>query len=335
MTNPSRTVVDGQRQNAEEGTGGSLSGAHSSEGSPSLVCPCCAGREFKTIVRQIRSIYSTKPYDVVRCQGCGHGMTEPMPSPAELQAIYDRIYSYDVNYAVIDERAYRARFLADKIVRLRPPSGTFRALEIGCMFGTLVKELTARGIATKGIELSKESADFCRAAGLDVTCESVEQFVSRASDERFDVIVLSHVLEHIMDPRAIIEQLAGMLNVNGHLLVCVPNYECWHAKLFGANWGWWQVPVHIHHFCESSLRRLMESLGFDDFSTELRGGDSLIILLTLMNMLGANKVASSGVLSPSKRIAVKAFSKVMRGYTRVGGDDLQIVCRLKSARPAR
>jgi SAM-dependent methyltransferase len=296
------------------------------EGDTRLICPCCGGSVFQSYVRDIRSIYSAKPYDVFQCQQCRHGMSVPVPSEAELKAIYDRIYSYDVHRAVMGEKAYRGRLLAGQIARLRPAHGDFRVLEIGCMFGVLLNELAARGITAQGIELSAEPVRHCQSEGLNVSCESVEQFVARAHSERFEVIVLSHVLEHIRDPRAIIQQLAGLLTHGGHLVVSVPNHRCSLAKLAGRNWGWWQVPVHLNHFCEESARRFFESLGFDAVSTNLRGGDSLTILLTMMNALGANKGEGVGTLTPTKRAVVTVLSKLLRGYARVGSDELTVVC---------
>ena len=145
-----------------------------------LICPCCEGSDFRPYVRDIRSIYSAKPYEVVQCQHCRHGMTVPVPSEAELQAIYDRIYSYDVHRAVRGEKAYRGRLLADQITQLQPARRNFSVLEIGCMFGVLLKELVARGISAQGIELSSEPVRHCQDAGLNLSCETVEQFVERA-----------------------------------------------------------------------------------------------------------------------------------------------------------
>ena len=332
MDSPSSAVVKGPEERHADGNGPFLAGSEPPEGTPPLVCPCCDGGEFTPIVRQVRSVYAAKPYDIVRCRGCGHGVTVPLSRPEELQAIYDRVYFYDAHYAVMGEKAYHARFLADDIARLRPSMGTFRVLEVGCMFGTLLRELADRGIAAQGIELSEEPVRYCRDRNLEVSCESVEQFVGRVPNERFQVVVLSHVLEHLVDPRGIIRQLAGLLTEGGHLVVCVPNYQCWHARLAGRNWGWWQVPVHVNHFCESSARRFFESLGFEDIRTRLRGGDSLTILLTVMNALGANKVGGPGALSATKWVAVKGLSVLLRGYHRIGGDELVIVCR---SRPDR
>ena len=161
----------------------------------------------------------------------------------------------------------------------------------------------------------------------------MDQFVGRASNQRFEVIVLSQVLEHLVDPRGIIRQLAELLTEGGHLVVCVPNYQCWHACLAGRNWGWWQVPVHVSRFCEDSARRLFESLGFEAITTKLHGGDSLTILLTLMNALGANKLDGPGALTNSKRAVVKCLlSVLLRGYYRVVGDQLLVVCRRRTDR---
>jgi SAM-dependent methyltransferase len=310
-------------------------GASCIESTPSraaaqLQCPCCGASQFAPMVRGLRSIYADQPYDVARCGQCGHGVTAPVPTPEELDAIYGRVYLYDVHRAVLGEKEYRARLLAGEIARLRPQAGPFRVLEIGSMFGALLSELARRGIMAQGVELSQAPVQYCRERNLEVSCESAEQFAARAPSSRFQVIVLSHVLEHLLEPRTTIRQLSRHLTPGGHLVVCVPNHRCWHAKLAGRHWGWWQVPVHVNHFCESSARRFFESLEFGDIRTTVRGGDSLTLLLTVMNALGATGVSRQDALSPARRATIKALSILLRGYHRIGGDELVIVGRLSA-----
>jgi SAM-dependent methyltransferase len=251
----------------------------------------------------------------------------PVPSPEDLKAIYDQSYYYDAHHLIMSEKVYRAQALSEDIWKLRPADGPFRILEIGCMHGVLLRELMSRGACVKGIELSEEPARHCREIGLDVSAESVEQFVARASDQRFDAVILSHVLEHLLDPREMIARLLGLLSAGGHLVVCVPNFRCLHAKAAGRNWGWWQVPVHVNHFCEGSARRFFRSLGLEVRSATVRGGDSLTLLLTAMNALGANRPARPGSLTPLKRFTIGMLSRLLRGYYRIGSDELVVTCR--------
>ena len=279
-----------------------------------LSCRCCGGTDFSYVVRQVRSIYSSKAFDVVACKDCGHGITVPAPTPEELQSIYDRVYLYDVHYEIMSEKAYHARFLADDICRLKPAGAPIKVLEIGCMFGSLLRDLSKRGAIAKGIELSKEPVKYCQESGLDVSCESAEQFVARAPTRRFDAIVLSHVLEHLTDPGEIILRLKEILCDDGRLVICVPNYRCFHARWTGRYWGWWQVPVHVNHFCETSALRFFESLGLKVDSMRLHGGDSLTLLLTVMNALGAGG-SGGGALTPLKRAVVRGLSWTLAATT--------------------
>lgn len=311
-----------------DGPGLSQAGSGFLDDTGTLSCPCCRGTDFSYLVRQVRSIYSSKPFDIVACKECGHGITVPVPTLEELQSIYDRVYLYDVHYEVMSEKAYHARFLADDICRLKPVGTPIRVLEIGCMFGSLLRELSKRGVIAKGIELSEEPVKYCQESGLDVACESAEQFVARAPDERFDAIVLSHVLEHLTAPREIILRLKEILCDDGRLVICVPNYRGAHARWTGRYWGWWQVPVHVNHFCETSALRFFESLGLKADSMRLRGGDSLTLLLTVMNTLGVRS-STGGALTPLKRAAVRCLSWTLRGYYRIGSDELVVFCSLK------
>jgi SAM-dependent methyltransferase len=324
-----KTEIVGRAYRGAEDTGLDWEGGAKKVIPKSLSCPCCGGGKFSPIVRQLCSVYSSAPYDVAGCHECGHGMTVPVPSPDDLRSVYEHVYFYDVHREIRSEKVYRARLFAEEICRMRPANGPFRVLEIGCMYGALLMELNRRGAIATGIELSEEPARHCRGIGLDVSTESVEQFVARAPDDRFDVVVLSHVLEHLVEPRETISRLLGLLSDGGHIVICVPNFRCLHAKLAGRYWGWWQVPVHVNHFCDSSARRLFGSLGLEVKSTRLRGGDSLTLLLTAMNALGAIHSDRARSMTPFKRFIIGILSKLLRGYYRMGSDELMMTCKYR------
>ena len=127
----------------------------------------------------------------------------------------------------------------------------------------------------KGIEIGDEAVRYCQARGLEVSSVSLEQYLEGPA-ETFDIIVISHVLEHLLLPDECLRQLKQRLNPDGRIFVLVPNYECYTSDWFGSAWGWWQVPVHINHFCVSSMNRLAERSGYAVISTRLKGGDSLM-----------------------------------------------------------
>jgi SAM-dependent methyltransferase len=120
---------------------------------------------------------------------------------------------YDAAYRRADERETRWRELgaigkADHVQRLLP-SHPARLVEIGCGDGALLAELERRGAAgsLSGFDVSEEAVRAARGRGLS----SVETFDGRrlsVADDAFDAALLSHVLEHVADPAALLREAA-------------------------------------------------------------------------------------------------------------------------------
>jgi 2-polyprenyl-3-methyl-5-hydroxy-6-metoxy-1,4-benzoquinol methylase len=79
---------------------------------------------------------------------------------------------------------------------------------------------------------------------------------------RFDLIILSHVLEHEMSPTQLLVKCRKLLTLNGKLLISVPNIESLEARVFGRYWRGLDIPRHTVHFRERVLIQLLEALGF-------------------------------------------------------------------------
>ena len=133
-------------------------------------------------------------------------------------------------------------------------------LDVGSGSGRLMAVLAAWGFQVHGVEPSARAVDAARAAGLDV-CRGTIANVS--GTERFDVVVLSHVLEHVVDPVDVLADARRLLRPNGRLVVAIPNRQCLERRLFGPHWDGWDVPRHVHHFDPDTLRRLLSRCGFD------------------------------------------------------------------------
>jgi SAM-dependent methyltransferase len=80
--------------------------------------------------------------------------------------------------------------------------------------------------------------------------------------EPYDVAVLSNVLEHALDPAAMLRQVARILKPGGEVWISCPNAASWQRALFGRRWINWHVPFHIVHFTDATLGRALEAGGF-------------------------------------------------------------------------
>lgn len=102
-------------------------------------------------------------------------------------------------------------------------------LELGPAEGVMTEVLAAR---FERLVLVDGSAQFCdalaeRHPNADVNCSLFEEW---DTEERFDTIVIGHVLEHVDDPRALLAQARGWLAPGGVLLAAVPNARSLHRQ---------------------------------------------------------------------------------------------------------
>ena len=77
-------------------------------------------------------------------------------------------------------------------------------------------------------------------------------------ENKFDVITMWHVLEHVPNLEKYISQLKQLLKPNGRLVIAVPNYKSFDAKYYKEFWAAYDVPRHLWHFSQKAIKDLFE-----------------------------------------------------------------------------
>jgi SAM-dependent methyltransferase len=153
------------------------------------------------------------------------------------------------------------REMGEGMILWCPSKWRGRLLDVGCGNGALLKNFAQLGWDIHGIEADPTAATLARnGLGLDVQTGSIES--GCFADEYFDVITMSHVIEHLPAPTATLAECYRTLRPGGHLVVVTPNSECWARRLFGRNWSAWEVPRHFFLFSLDSLKSCAERAGF-------------------------------------------------------------------------
>ena len=238
-----------------------------------IPCPVCGSFAYDVLYQPWRDV--TDPVklfgaasgergtqQIVRCQNrdCGMVYTNPRyPDAVILQG-----------YEGADDQGHDTQFESRVLTFLRslekhdarlPPRGS-RVLDVGCAGGAFVEAARRFGYKATGLEPSRQLASSARARGLDVIQGTLETYQPR---ERYALVSLWDVLEHVTDPIATLKACRALLEPGGILLVNYPDVGTWQAKLAGRNF-WWFLSVHLHYFDRHSIRKILSETGYEVFS---------------------------------------------------------------------
>jgi len=132
--------------------------------------------------------------------------------------------------------SYFEYFRSDMLAVVGP--GTKSVLSVGCGAGRTEAELVRRGIAVVGVEINPQAAQRARQRGLVVLEGDVTQIDVNTGYEPYDCILYADVLEHLVDPVAVLRRHTESLRAGGVTYVSVPNFR--NARVF------WQLFVRGH-----------------------------------------------------------------------------------------
>jgi len=203
-------------------------------------------------------------YALARCASCGSAVTlAPAPAEAHEAGAYGGGTPRGSGLAAPLLRAFdRRRLTFLERAGARPPG---RLLDIGAGRGRFVAQARAAGWDAAGIEPSLRGMGGAQAAGIELQHAGIEDAVVATGS--IDAATLWHVLEHLDDPGAALERIAGWLAPGGRLLVGVPNLASVQARAGGGRWYHLDVPRHRTHFTVEGLHALLRRHGLQPVAT--------------------------------------------------------------------
>ncbi len=135
---------------------------------------------------------------------------------------------------------------------------TKRMLDIGCATGGLLAEFISRGWEATGVELSESAVKFDRRMGFDVIQGTVED--GKFPDGHFDLVTMTHVIEHLPNPTATLKEISRILKPGGFLFIRTPNAESLPRLITGKKW--FEDHDHLFFFGNRSLNSLLNKCNF-------------------------------------------------------------------------
>jgi len=203
-------------------------------------------------------------FEIRRANDCALQYLFPQPVSDSLGVIYPPQYIPFQFNELRGPTGWARNFIqggkARTILKLAGPNG--KILDVGSGSGVLIRQVAR----VKGSRENLWANDFSEEVVAPLRREGFQILVGRAEEldtpDRFHVITLNQVIEHLPNPKAVVERLRDLLVPGGYLFFETPSTDGLDARVFRKRyWGGYHIPRHFWLFNESSLRQLFEGAG--------------------------------------------------------------------------
>lgn len=286
------------------------------------VCPVCSSKQCDFVGKY-------GDYSVIHCSGCNVVFSDPMKNPGPEWYERNQFYQVERQYNRLSTKVPSHTLFSgkdEKFIRGIQCS-KFRLLDVGCGQGGFLERARGNFASVVGVDFESEAIEIAKAKGLDVYCMEISRFLNNYSGEKFDVITIRYVLEHVENPQEIIRSVRGLLNPGGYIAVMVPNIEC---KLIcpEKNKIFLYPPHHLTLWSKGALRNLFEVCGYEvckiDSSLVIDDVNDFISTLflgavysTKKALLARNRPGLLGFLRALKRWTICFFAVFALPFLRV------------------
>lgn len=183
-------------------------------------------------------------------------------------------------------------------------------LDVGAGTGDFLKVCANNSWNVFGTEPDSGARNIASKKGI-----ILQEDLSKITKQKFDVITLWHVLEHVENLQEYISTLNNLLSNNGRLIIAVPNFKSNDAKHYKQFWAAFDVPRHLWHFSQSSISKLFASVNMSVDKTLPMKFDSYYVSL-LSEKYKSNKMNPisafyRGFISNLKAKSTKEYSSLI------------------------
>lgn len=223
-------------------------------------CPLCntdsAGKYASAT--DVEYFTTGKSFDFFHCGKCDVLFIHPMPVD-QLSTIYPaNYYSFTTKNKSI---AFRVKDFIDTIfyqkILKQIPGEKLRALDIGGGTGTLLDRMIkadARIYHTQVVDIDSKARIAAEKNGHHYFCGTIESF---EDTKLYDAILMLNLIEHVANPKEVMQKAASLLSSNGRIIIKTPNYNSLDARLFkNSYWGGLHCPRHWVLFTKSSFQKV-------------------------------------------------------------------------------
>ena len=262
-------------------------------------CPVCKSSQRKCLYKNLSDqIFFCAPgkWTMVQCINCATAYLNPRPTPSTIGLAYKNYFTHhedpnlepktfkaklrrrlangyrNSHYGTQDHPANPLGYLTTNLLpntkatldvgmrHLPKIKTTKRLLDMGCGNGDFLLRARSAGWDAVGLDFDPKAVETAQSHGLNVQLGSVNTL--NPAEEQFDVITLSHVIEHVHNPIEELSRCYELLKPGGFLWLETPNIESQGHQIYGSAWRGLEPPRHLVLFTLESLQKALNKAGF-------------------------------------------------------------------------
>lgn len=226
-------------------------------------CNLCGASEARRLHRNF-------DLDISQCRQCGFvyagprrlSREETWTRQSDEYFHHEYLPALGVTDGTFDLDAFDARY-ARTLRHIRPYRQLGTLLEFGSGAGFFLKAAERDGWQVLGFDVMEAGAEFARTRlGLDVRTTAVEQ--AELPEGTYDAVAIFEVIEHVSDPREVLQSAFALLRPGGCVAISTPNIESITHRALGSQWAVLSPAEHLQYFSERTLGTLLAQTGFVD-----------------------------------------------------------------------
>lgn len=200
-----------------------------------------SGEKFELLLDEELQLLKTHPQPELESLGKYYESEDYISHTDGKRSLFEKIYHW--------VKIYSLNKKVSLINSLHKNKGSL--LDIGAGTGDFLVTAKANGWQITGVEPNENAKKLAVSKGI-----SFENDIESIENQKFDVITMWHVLEHVPNVEHQIKELKRLLKPNGTIIIAVPNFKSFDAGYYGEFWAAYDVPRHLWHFSKTSIEKL-------------------------------------------------------------------------------
>ncbi len=225
---------------------------------------CLCGAQDDQLVA-VRDRYGIKINTVI-CHHCGLIRANPYYTSTTLDQFYNseyrRLYTFvnnDIEKFFCDQVRAGQVILDNVNSYLTWQTRGKRIYEVGTGMGGILQPFAENGAIIKGVDVGRKYIELGRKKGLDL---EIGDYQVLKKYPPADLIILSHVVEHMTNPIEFLSNLRDIINKSGLIYIAVPTIETITIN-YGNNLFAYLQNAHAFYFSQNTLRYVAECAGYE------------------------------------------------------------------------